>query len=363
MTIVRGVKSRLRRWTNRRPNITRPSGSLPVGAGAHTFVLICGALFDQDVPNATTTYRMGLCRGFEQLGIPYRIVSVFDLERELAEIPKAICFMSGTDYQYLSNSDLAALAKQRHFVWIGPWFRGDRRFYEDHGLENLTDPNWLRRRVLSSSPDFVFTPVTESGHRYYAEWTRNGATLISLPLACDTTKYRVDANAASEFRDVDVAFVGGYWPYKAIQFDRYLKPYEKRLTVFGYSRWPYAGYGGQISEQKEPLLLNQARLCPAINEPHAEVIGGDICERVYKVLGSGGMCVTDATAAHRDIFAADELLVPRDLDHFHQLVRDVLNDDDLCAAYRARGHQAVMSRHTYVHRAQRILEELGQRAS
>jgi hypothetical protein len=158
---------------------------------------------------------------------------------------------------------------------------------------------------------------------------------------------------ASESKTIVVTGCAGF-----IGSSRHVKPSEDRMTVFGYSRWPYAGYGGPISAEEEPALLRKARLCPAINEPHAEILGGDICERVYKVLGSGGMCVTDTTAAHRDIFAADELLVPRDLNHYHALVEDVLNDDGLCFAYREKNRKAVINRHTYAHRARRILEEL-----
>lgn len=358
MSFAEAVKTRLRRWRPQQPHIVEASGQLRLSASSRTFVVVCGAQFDQTVPSAGTTYRMGLSHGFEELGIPYRLVNAMDLERDLAELPNPICFISGFDYQYLSRSALKLLKRQKHFVWIGPWFDGEKEFYRDHNLEDLTTPAWLRKRILASEPPFVFTPVTQSGLSYYEQWTTHGATLISLPLACDTTVYvDADIREESKFDGVELAFVGGYWPYKARQFDKYLKPYENRLTVFGYSRWPYAGYGGPISAEDEPALLRQARLCPAVNEPHAEILGGEICERVYKVLGSGGMCVTDATAAHRDVFAADELLVPRDLNHYNALVADVLNDDALCLAYRDKGRKAVMNRHTYAHRARRILEE------
>ena len=358
MKLLSEVKSRLRRWSPQQPKITDPAGTLPLEGAKSVFVIVCGSHFKQDVPSAGTTYRLGLARGFEQLGIPYRLVSAFDLERELEALPNPICFLSGFDYQYLSRSSIQRLKSVPHFVWVSPWFKGEVQFYNEHALPDLSEASALRRSVLSSDPAFLFTPVTESGHRFYEEWVKAGATLITLPLACDTTLYAGPAEHVAEFDGVEMAFVGGYWPYKAKQFDRYLKPYEKRLTVYGYSPWPYAGYGGQISIENEPALLRQARLVPAINEPHAELMGGDICERVFKVLGSGGMCVTDATAAHRDIFAPDELLVPRDLADYHRLVNAVFSDDALCREYREKGRAAVLSRHTYVHRARRILEML-----
>ena len=135
----------------------------------------------------------------------------------------------------------------------------------------------------------MFTISPTRSFEYYQGWLRQGAQLISLPLACDTTLYHDWVPFCPEFADVQLAFVGGFWPYKARQFDRYLKPYADRLTVFGYSAWPYAGYGGQLPEAKEPALYRQARLSPTINEPHVEVMGVDLNERVFKVLGSGGL--------------------------------------------------------------------------
>jgi len=66
--------------------------------------------------------------------------------------------------------------------------------------------------------------------------------------------------------------VGGYRAYKNIQYDKYLKPYEDVLTVYGYNRWPYKGYGGLLPEDDEKVLYQNARVCPSLSEPHAEVI-------------------------------------------------------------------------------------------
>jgi spore maturation protein CgeB len=152
-----------------------------------------------------------------------------------------------------------------------------------------------------------------------------------------------------------MAFVGGYWPYKAQQFDLYLKPYQEKLKVFGYSPWPYAGYGGQLPEKQEPSLYHQAKLSPTVNEPHVSLMGIDINERVFKVLGSGGMTITDATPAYREWFTEEELLVPTSVNEFHQLVNQLLTDEDFSRQYRNKGYQAVTTRHTYTHRAKLTL--------
>jgi hypothetical protein len=254
---------------------------------------------------------------------------------------------------------LAALKRQRHVVWISTWFDGDARFYEQNDLENNSWPETLNRKILWSEPSLVFTISPERSFEYYQGWIKSGAKLVSLPLACDSALYRLDAPFCTEFEHVEMAFVGGYWPYKARQFDRYLKPYADRLKVYGYSAWPYAGYGGRLAEANEPSLYQQAKLSPTINEPQVERMGIDLNERVFKVLGSGGMTITDAVPAYREWFDERELLVPCDLDEYHEMVHRALTDDDHNSSQRQRGHAAVMARHTYAHRARTLLEYLG----
>lgn len=348
---------RARRLIRRRePVITERSGK-QIPEADRTAVILCGPYFDQRVPNAGVTYRMGLARGFEQVGVPYELVSLFNLER-LEHLDDPVVFISETDYEFLSIRQVRQLRKYRHFVWVNPWFDGAEKFYAEHGFEGLSVPAKVRTRVHRSEPAFVFTPVSQSGLEHYSGWARSGHQLISLPLACDTVVYD-HYDSPAKFASVRMAFVGGYWPYKARSFDIYLKPFERELTVFGYACWPYAGYGGKLSAEDEPLLYRDAALSPAINEPHAPVIGGDICERVFKVLGSSGLCITDATAAHHDLFQTKELLVPESLDEYNEMVWAVLKDPEAFSAYRQAGYNAVRTRHTYAHRAATVLEKMG----
>ena len=213
--------------------------------------------------------------------------------------------------------------------------------------------------ILASEPSFVFTISPEATFEFYAGWLKSSVKLVSLPLACDTKLYKKNSPTLSRFEQTEMAFVGGYWPYKARQFDRYLKPYEKALQVFGYSPWPYANYGGQLAEEDEAPLYNQALVSPIINEPHVEVMGTDINERVFKVLGSGGLAVTDIIPACREWFSSDELLVPGNVNEYHEIVQLALTGNDFNQRYRRSGYEAILERHTYAHRARTILRYLG----
>jgi hypothetical protein len=258
----------------------------------------------------------------------------------------------------LDATSLAVLRQFPHVVWVDTWFHGEDTFREKHALPRNTLTNAVRNTILSSSPAFLFTISPQRSFEFYRGWIDAGARLVSLPLACDTRRYRPGPPIRAEFTGIDIAFVGGYWPYKARQFDRYLRPYQERLTVFGYSRWPYAGYGGLLPMEQEASLYNQARISPSINEPHVELMGVDLNERVFKVLGSGGVTVTDAVAAYRDWFTEDELLVPRSVEEFHEFVELLEADPSVRQEFALRGARAIQDRHTYVHRARSVLAAL-----
>ena len=341
------------------PVITQEQGGMVPGEGPVTFVLICGARFNQTLPNAATTSRLGWCRGFDQIGIPYLLVSVFDLARRLPQIPNPICWISGSDYIYINGKNLRALKRYRHVVWVSTCFRKDSRYYKEKGFPNMSWNRLLCKKILSSEPDYLFTISPESRFEFYEGWIRNGARLVSLPLACDATLYNTDSKYVPEFQGVELAFVGGYWNYKARQFDQYLKPYEDKLIVFGYSKWPYARYRGQLPENEEPSLYRQALISPVINEPHVSSMGVDINERVFKVLGSGGLAITDATDAYHDWFKKDELLIPESVEEFHELIQDALTKPEQYKQYREKGYQTVMRFHTYAHRAAKLCSLFG----
>lgn len=343
----------------RHPVITKPSGDLALGAAPLTFVSVVSPTYNQNRLDAVSTARQGWCHAFEQLGIPYIIVSAQELAAKLPAIPNPICLVQNLEYLYMSRADLAALKRTRHFVWVDYWFKDDIATLHRHNMDYQSLAARTSRALLSAEPAFIFTISPESSLDYYSNWAERGLRLFSIPLACDTTVYRRDTPTVPAFAGVQLAFVGGYWPFKAVQFDRYLRPYEDKLTVYGRAAWPYAGYGGKLPIDQEAALYRQAVLAPTINEPHCEIFNIDLNERVFKVLGSGGCSLTDACRGYRDWFSKDELAVPASLAEFHDFVHLLLTDETTNQRYRERGYQAVLNRHTYLHRAQRVLELLG----
>lgn len=326
-----------------------------------TFIMVCGTSFKAHVPNAASAIRFGYCRAFARLGFRYRLASVLDLADVLESAPSPFVFLSVYDFEVMDSRACRLLGDTPHFIWANPSRRFITTLYARHGRRPghvRTVADYANRRAMDSGAHFAWATCTEKGLACYEDWAGSGTPLVSLPLACDDERYFPE-DGNDKFKGVEMAFVGGYWANKAIQFDKFLRPYEDRLTVFGNSPWPYKGYRGRLGEDDERVLYQNARLSPAISEPHVEVTG-DIVERVFKVAGSGGVAVTDvAPQYYRDIFSPDEILIPETIGHYHELVARALADDDFNAKYRAAGIKAVRARHTYVHRARTVLKHLG----
>ena len=339
--------------------ITQPTGRLKPGEGPLTLVVGVDHRFNQNKPDAGMVCRLGMCRGFEQLGIPYLLTDVRDLAEILPSTPNPICWLSEPQYDLIDRRTLRTLRNYPLFVWLDPWFAGSERFYRENNYLDYIEA-WTvsrHRKVLDSQPRFGYFADVESRMCFHEEWIRRGMRVGSIPLACDTTQYHPQVSRVPEFEGIRMAFVGGYWPFKAIQLDKYLRPFEEELIVYGYSPWPYKGYRGLIPPEAEPSLYHQALLSPTINEPQVVNFVG-LNERVFKVLGSGGATIVDAIPAYRELFSEDELPIPRDEKEFTEIAREMLRNKDLRQKYSRCGRDAVISRHTYVHRARSILSAM-----
>lgn len=344
----------------KRANITHSTGTLDPFKGEQTFVLAVGPAFDQNRPDAMMACRMGYCRAFEGLGIPYVIADVRDVADVIQRLPNPMVMYFAGDLEFLPTNHIPILRPLPSAVWVYPWFSGSQKFFASHGMspEIWTLPERTIKKIRSLSPRFGFTATVPSGLYFFEEWERCGIPVQSFPLACDTHIYRSEPVVISDFDDVILGFVGGYWPSKGREIDRYLRRFESRLRIYGYSPWPYSGYRGPLPVEFEASFYHQARLCPVINEPTVALMKGQINERVFKVLGSMGCPVVDAVPAYRELYSEDELLVSDGPEHFAELVEDLLKDEAKNYAYRKKGREATLGRHTYEHRAMAFVKRL-----
>ena len=350
------IKGTLRRHIRNKKCVLGPDATGGPEKAEITLVYVVDPGYNINILNANTSISLGLCRGFAGIGVRYQIISAYDVMKKLPEFNNTIIIHSIYSYLYYNQEERNKLRKYTHIVWVNADEKYYIKAYEKFGYKYSGITRNIYDWVEDSQPAFVFTPSPNGALQFFNEWRRRGFKVESIPLACDTTRYFPDPNNG-KFKNVKMAFVGGYWEKKAFFLDRYLKPYEDILTVYGYTSWPYEGYRGLLESEDEKFLYYGAVLSPAIDEPHAAVMG-DIVERVFKIMGSGGVALPNAVRFYRELFQEDELYVPNKEKDFHKMVKTLLNDLNVNEEYRKKGYEAIISRHTYRHRARQILELL-----
>ena len=340
--------------------IPQPAGVLNPYEGEKTFVMVVGPAFDQTRPDAMMTCRIGYCNAFESMGIPYIIADINQLEDLAKELPSPFFMYFAGDLACLSKKKARKLSQYPSAVWTYPWFENSDKFFAEHDLDSniWTLPKSSVEKILELQPRFCFSATTPSGMTFFEKWEKQGIPVLSLPLACDTKIYHRDNNSEFDFGSVKLAFVGGYWQSKGRQIDEYLRPFENDLEIYGYSKWPYSGYKGQLPRSSESSLYKHAKVSPVVNEPTVALMKGQINERVFKVFGSGGCPVVDAVPAYRELYSEDELFVAKSSADFKELVELLLTNKELNKVYREKGYEATMSRHTYDHRASDFMRYL-----
>lgn len=325
-----------------------------------TFVMIVGSTYDERRPDAMLVARKGYINAFIKMGISCVIIDIKDIEKALPKINNPFCMLYSSDLEPLTSSTIKILRDTPLAIWVHPWFTDSDTFF----FQNSLDKNlWYTSKrtkdnILSLNPKFIFSATLESGAEFFSEWVRNGLPFYSFPLACDTTRYNNTIMPSKIYENIKLAFVGGYWSSKGVQIDAYLREFEDQLTVFGYNKWPYANYGGQIDDLEEPKLYASAAICPVINEPSVSLLHGQINERVFKVLGSGGFPIVDSVWQYRTLFNEDELVISENKTDFKDKVHFFLEHPHEREKYITRGRMAVFSRHTYFQRAELFLKKI-----
>ena len=223
---------------------------------------------------------------------------------------------------------------------------------------------WVERlkRELDK-PNFVHNHYHDNCLKEtHNRWKTIGVRPVSLLHGADIFDYAEAGEV--DFLQSDVAFVGGYWPYKAQCLDKYLlrlcHPVGKfNIKIFGGSDWPVVQYLGRIQNENVKHAFRSAKVCPNVSEPHSQEFGYDIIERPFKILMSGGFCVSDyVESMANDVFTNEEIIFTKTPEEFEKVVEYFVNHPDERLPYIERGHNCVLNNHTYFHRVAKIFEEL-----
>ncbi len=187
------------------------------------------------IPNAYGTTRLGYLHGFQKIGMQPWLVDrggLVDFIEGLPEPP--LLWLTCDDYNCLGEQALEAIRECPHIVQVNTWFEGMEELHASFGAPSPQVSVETLAKIVASKPGFVWCSAPEPYQEFYQGWKDAGLKVVSLPWACDSTKY-VDSEAR-RMKAVDVAFVGGYRRYKEPQYEAYLWPYERDyvLRVWGY---------------------------------------------------------------------------------------------------------------------------------
>lgn len=220
-----------------------------------------------------------------------------------------------------------------------------------------------RLKKETGNPAFVFIHVTKK----YLEPTMSGWRSIGVePLgilnAADTFVY-LDGRPNDAFES-DVAFVGGYWGYKGRNLDRYMLTLcaadsKLRVKIWGNQAWPVRQYLGLCEDNDVPHIFASAKVCTNVSEPHSTDLGFDVIERPFKVLSSGGFCVSDFVDEARELFTPEELVMAHTPKEFCELVRHYVAHPEERVPFIEAGRRKVLLEHTYYDRVAQMFGGLG----
>lgn len=178
----------------------------------------------------------------------------------------------------------------------------------------------------------------------------NNINVVGLPMSADVHTYYY-ANKDDRLT-CDIAFVGGYWPYKGEIIDSYLTPlcedYSYNIKIFGNQIWPHVNqYCGILNDQQVANLFNTAKICPNLSEPHAHTYGRDVNERAFKVLAASGFCIMDSIQAMKELVPDGIVYAENPID-FKNKVNYFLQPENQAEKNEITyiGHKAIINSHT-----------------
>ena len=161
-----------------------------------------------------------------------------------------------------------------------------------------------------------------------------------------------------EFKS-DVTFIGSYHHRKPALNDYIigLNQFKHNVKIFSTWNWPSEYYCGIIPTEYNKHAYRNAKVCPNVSEDHSRLIGHDVIERIFAVLGGGNFCLSDYVKGAAELFP-DEMVFANDKDEFHRLISHYVKNPVETEIFKKRAKEKIWAEHTYFHRAADIFDNL-----
>lgn len=179
----------------------------------------------------------------------------------------------------------------------------DRKEFPIVYVSELEKKTLAQLKKETGKPDYVFIHVSDKFlEPTMGNWRSIGIEPVGIMNGVDLHAF-LGAQVRENLK-CDIGFVGGYWPYKARNLDKYLLPLcdgEFDIKIFGNTAWPVAQWLGPCTEQQNRDLTVSARVCVNVSEPHSH-LGFDLIERCFRVPAAGGLLVSDYVEEMKEVY-------------------------------------------------------------
>jgi hypothetical protein len=214
----------------------------------------------------------------------------------------------------------------------------------------------------TGKPDFVHNHYTQEWIDVtHNKWKDIGVNPVSMIHAADTFILNKKAPLKDHLM-CDVGFVGGYWDYKSKTLDKYIVNLchpvgDIDIKIFG-GGWPVIQCLGKISDEDLSSFFRSSLVCPNISEPHSQDFGYDIIERPFKILYSGGFCISDFVQSMSDLFNKEEIVFAKTPEELRELIHHYKDNPEERDKHIKQGIKTVEENHTYIDRVGTMLKLL-----
>ena len=338
------------------------------------------------IPSTNTIYAgrtiyHGYKNAFTHLGHEFKeLTADDDFMTTLAKFQPDI-FMTSLNNYYLRYLDLDILNQYRKKglkvlvnipFWDSPLSK--LRINETPGLKDT--PEHIKLLADDRLGDIFYNICEQGDGRMKGFEQATGLKYHTVPLAADhlTLKPAVDSRFAS-----DIAYIGTYLPAKREFFKAQVFPLRRKYNLRLYGQdWTArdrclsliqkAGQYFNIpvlkTIQKPKLQLNDeakiyrtAKISINVHEDYQKQFGGDCNERTFKIPLCEGLEITDDVACIAKYFVTDkEMIIARNQQDWFEKIDYYLKNPEAAKKIIAAGKARVLNEHTYVHRAQQLID-------
>jgi len=307
-------------------------------------------------PNGAFKYIIrGLCSAFELLG---HTTDIWDGSSNHLNQFKPDIYIGATGYQQNISAYMQKKLDVKIAIHVNPY--GNEQLDPIAGGPDINETNEGIEWVAQQKPNMVFGYGCRGDiNRFWDRWISDlGIPTYGVPTAGDHILFhRVSPDP--KFR-CDLAFVGGYWAYKAININKYLEPARQQFNtvIYGWGGWDNRSKG-PIADDDISRFFSSARIGPCICEPHTATYGIDIPERIFKVPLCGLLAVSDPCIALHQYFPREILPIASNPTEYVDIIRYYLDREHKRVQIAELQRKHILKNHTYLNRVQTLFSGLG----